>query len=63
MQPDAVPATEIAPILCGIIIPNAIPIAGCGAADAPGVSRQHPDAILFTGQLSVQASCSAITSE
>jgi hypothetical protein len=37
MQPDAVPATEIVPIFCGIIIPNAIPIAGCGAADAPGV--------------------------
>jgi hypothetical protein len=41
MQPDAVPATEIVPILCGIIIPNAIPIAGCGAADAPGVRRRH----------------------
>jgi hypothetical protein len=45
MQPDAVPATEIVPIFCGIINPNAIPIAGCGAADAQAVglhsSTQH----------------------
>jgi hypothetical protein len=39
MQPDAVPAGEIVPIFCGIINPNAIPIAGCGAADAHGVGR------------------------
>ncbi|MBK9940641.1 MAG: hypothetical protein IPP13_03345 [Kouleothrix sp.] len=39
MQPDAVPASEIVPILCGIINPNAIPIYRGGAADAPGVGR------------------------
>jgi hypothetical protein len=39
MQPDAVPASEIVPIFCGIINPNAIPIAGCGAADAQTVGR------------------------
>jgi hypothetical protein len=39
MQPDAVPASEIVPIFCGIINPNAIPIAGCGAADAQAVGR------------------------
>jgi hypothetical protein len=45
MQPDAVPASEIVPILCGIINPNAIPIYRGGAADAPGVRPSANSAI------------------
>jgi hypothetical protein len=63
MQPDAALRPKIGAMLNAGISYTTITIYWCGAADAQRVSRQHPDAILFTGQLSVQASCSAITSE
>ena len=41
MQPDAVPASEIAPMLHAGISYTAITILWCGAADAQGVRRRH----------------------
>jgi hypothetical protein len=51
MQPDAVPATEIATILNAGISYTAITIYWCGAADAPGVGPfniSHPCHVWYT---------------
>jgi hypothetical protein len=61
MQPDAVPATEIVPILEHRFNRPVITIAGCGAADAPGVGRARA-AYLRRSQHTIQPrDCCSLT--